>query len=75
MYPHPTPHPLPLPPSLACAHTLTEFGCSFVHIGHWCFGGQVGSRTPGGQGTLACVKLLSEKLLQFHANLDQVRSG
>lgn len=54
---------------------LTELRGSFLCVDDGGFGGQVGTRAPGGQGPLAGVELLSEKLLQLHADLDEVRGG
>lgn len=53
--------------------TQTEFICSFVHVDDRGFGRHVGHRAPGGQGSLAGVKLLCEELLQLHADLYHVR--
>lgn len=55
--------------------TLTKFRCSFVHVDDWGFRRHVGHWAPGGQGSLAGVKLLSEELLQLHADFYQVRGG
>lgn len=54
---------------------LTKLSCSFLSADDGSFWGQVGSRPPGGKGPLAGVKLLSEKLLQLHADLDEVWCG
>ena len=53
---------------------LTELS-AFLIVDDWCFRRQVRSGAPGGQSPFAGVKLLSEKLLQLHADLDEVRSG
>lgn len=54
---------------------LTKLCSSFLSVDNRGFGGQVGARAPCGQGPLAGVELLSEKLLQLHADLDEVWRG
>lgn len=54
---------------------LTELCGSFLSVDDGRFGGQEGDRAPGGKGALAGVELLSEKLLQLHADLDEVWRG
>lgn len=54
---------------------LTKLGTSFLSVDDRGFGGQVGAGAPGGKGALAGVELLSEKLLQLHADLDEVWRG
>lgn len=54
---------------------LTKFCRSFLDVDDGGFGGQIGARAPGGEGPFAGVELLSEKLLQFHADLDEVGCG
>lgn len=54
---------------------LTKFCSSFLSVDDRGFRRQVWARTPGGQGPLAGVKLLGEKLLQLHADLDEVWRG
>lgn len=54
---------------------LTKLCSSFVSVDDGGFRGQVGARAPGGEGPLAGVELLSEKLLQLHADLDEVWCG
>lgn len=54
---------------------LTKLCSSFLSVDHGGFRGQVGARAPGGEGPLAGVELLSEELLQLHADLDEVWRG
>lgn len=54
---------------------LTKLSCSFLSIDDGGFRGQVGARPPGRKCPLAGVELLSEKLLQLHADLDEVWCG
>lgn len=51
---------------------LTELRSSFLGADDGRFGGQVGPGAPGGQRPLAGVELLGEKLLELHADLDEV---
>lgn len=54
---------------------LTELCRPFLRVDDGGFGGQVGAGAPGGEGPLAGVELLGEKLLQLHADLDEVGCG
>lgn len=54
---------------------LTKLCSSFLSVDERGFRRQVRARTPGGKSSLAGVKLLSEKLLQLHADLDEVWCG
>lgn len=54
---------------------LTQLCSSFLSVDDGGFRGQVGARAPGGESPLAGVELLSEKLLQLHADLDEVGCG
>lgn len=66
---------LNISPSSKETGMLTELCRSFLSVDDRGFGGQVGTRAPGGQGPLAGVELLSEKLLQLHADLNEVWCG
>lgn len=63
------------PPRSTERGVLTELRRSFLGAGDGGFRRQVGAGTPGGEGPLAGVELLSEKLLQLHADLDEVWCG
>lgn len=54
---------------------LTKLRASFLSVDDGGFRGEVGARAPGGESPLAGVELLSEKLLQLHADLDEVGCG
>lgn len=54
---------------------LTELRGSLLGVDDGGFRGRVGAGAPGGERPLAGVKLLSEKLLQLHADLDEVGRG
>lgn len=54
---------------------LTKLCSSFLSVDEGGFRRQVRARTPGGKSSLAGVELLSEKLLQLHADLDEVWCG
>lgn len=54
---------------------LTELRGSLLGIDDGGFRGRVGAGAPGGERPLAGVKLLREKLLQLHADLDEVGRG
>lgn len=54
---------------------LTQLSRSFLSVDDRSFWGQVGTRAPRGKCPLAGIKLLSEKLLQLHADLDEVWCG
>lgn len=54
---------------------LTKLCGSFLSVDDGGFRGEVGARAPGGESPLAGVELLSEKLLQLHADLDEVGCG
>ena len=64
-----------LDPGLRTPSALTEFCGSFLDVDEGGFGGQVGARAPCGQRSLAGVELLSEELLELHADLDEVGRG
>lgn len=52
---------------------LTKFSSSFLSADDGGLRRQVRARAPGGESPLAGVELLSEKLLQLHADLDEIR--
>lgn len=54
---------------------LTKLRSSFLSADDGGLWGQVGAGAPGGERPLAGVELLSEKLLQLHADLDEVWCG
>lgn len=49
---------------------LTELCRTLLCVDDGGFGRQIGAGAPGGEGPLAGVELLCEKLLQLHADLD-----
>lgn len=62
-------------PVVRAEGVLTKLRSSFLSIDDGSFGGQVGAGAPRREGPLAGVELLSEKLLQLHADLDEVWCG
>lgn len=66
---------LNLSPSSIGRDVLTKLSSSFLGVDDGGFRRQVGPGAPGGKGSLAGVELLSEKLLQLHADLDEVWCG
>lgn len=54
---------------------LTKLCSSFLSVDDGSLWGQVGAGAPRGEGPLAGVELLSEELLQLHADLDEVWCG